>query len=58
MEKLLISRTEAAKRLDISVDKLDELRKMGEIRCVKIGARVKFSPEELQSFLKKEGAVC
>lgn len=58
MEQLLISRTEAAKLLDISVDKLDDLRRMGKVRCVRIGARVKFSPEELQAFLKKEGALC
>ena len=44
MEKLLIPRIEAAKILSISVDKLDELRNVGKLRCVTIGSRVYYSP--------------
>lgn len=58
MEKLLIPRIEAAKILSISVDKLDELRNVGKLRCVTIGSRVYYSPEELAAFVKKEGALC
>ena len=58
MEKLLIPRIEAAKVLSISVDTLDELRDGGKLRAVTIGARVYYSPEELQAFVKKEGALC
>lgn len=54
MEKLLITRKEAAELLSISVDTLDHLRHANRIRSVKIGARVYFSPDELRSFTKKE----
>lgn len=44
MEKLLLTRHEAAQVLNISVDTLDVLRNDGKIRCVRIGARVYFRP--------------
>lgn len=43
MEKLLLTRKEAADALNISVDTLDEIHKAGYIRCVRIGARVYYS---------------
>lgn len=55
MEKLLITRKEAAEALSISVDTLDELRNKGKIRCINIGARVYYRPDELYSFITKEG---
>ena len=58
MEQLLITRTEAAQALRISVDKLDELRNEGKIRWVNIGSRVYFSPEELRAFVRKGGYLC
>lgn len=58
MEKLLLTRHEAAQVLNISVDTLDELRYENKIRCVRIGARVYFTPEELKSFITKEGTLC
>ena len=58
MDKLLIPRVEAAKVLSISVDTLDMLRAEGAIRCVNIGARVYFSPDELKAFVSKEGQLC
>lgn len=45
MEKLLLTRKEAAQALNISVDTLDELRNSGKLRAVNIGARVYYSPE-------------
>lgn len=58
MEKLLLTRHEAAQALNISVDTLDVLRNDGKIRCVRIGARVYFSPDELKAFITKEGYLC
>lgn len=58
MEQLLITRKEAADALNISVDKLDELRAKGLIRWVNIGSRVYFSPDELLAFVKKGGHLC
>lgn len=58
MERLLLTRIEAAQALHISVDKLDELRKNGKIREVRIGARIYFSPAELRAFITKEGQLC
>lgn len=57
MEKLLLTRKEAAQALNISVDTLDMLRNSGEIRAVSIGARVYYSPDELKSFVTKEGRI-
>lgn len=57
MEKLLITRKEAAEALNISVDTLDELRNAGKIRAVNIGARVYYSPDELRAFVTKEGPI-
>lgn len=58
MEKLLLTRHEAAQVLNISVDKLDVLRNHGKIRCVRIGARGYFSPDELKAFITKEEDLC
>lgn len=57
MEKLLLTRIEAAKVLSISVDTLDELRSREKIRAVTIGSRVYYSPDELRAFVMKEGAL-
>ena len=57
MEKLLLTRKEAAQALNISVDTLDELRSSGKIRAVNIGARVYYSPDELRAFVTKEGPI-
>ena len=58
MEQLLITKKEAAEALHISIDTLDELRAHGKIRCVMIGARVYFAPDELRAFVRKEGHLC
>ena len=58
MEQLLLTRHEAAQVLNISVDTLDVLRNDGKIRCVRIVARVYFSPYELKAFITKEGDLC
>lgn len=58
MDKLLITRKEAAEALSISVDTLDELRADGKIAAVTIGARVYFAPAELEAFVRKEGPIC
>ena len=58
MEQLLVTRSEAAQALSISVDTLDQLSRDGRLRKITIGARTYFSPEELRAFTKKEGALC
>lgn len=55
MEKLLLTNAEAAQALRISVDTLNMLRDAGKIRCVRIGAWVYYSPDELRAFVTKEG---
>lgn len=57
MEKLLLTRREAAQALNISVDTLDMLRNNGKLRAVNIGARVYYSPDELRAFVTKEGPI-
>lgn len=57
MEKLLLTRKEAAQTLNISVDTIDELRNTGKLRAVNIGARVYYSPDELRAFVTKEGPI-
>ena len=57
MEKLLLTRKEAAQTLNISVDTLDELRYAGKVRALNIGARVYYSPDELKAFITKEGQI-
>lgn len=58
MEKLLLTRHEAAQVLSISVDTLDRLRNIGYIKCVRIGWRVYYAAAELQAFITKEGELC
>lgn len=58
MEKLLLTRKEAAEALNISTDTLDLLKSQKKIRSVNIGVRVYYSPDELKAFITKEGALC
>lgn len=58
MEKLLISRMEAAQMLSISTRMIDRLANAGKIRKVMIGSRVYYSPDELKAFITKEGPLC
>jgi len=57
MDKLLLTRKEAAEALSISVDTLDDIRNAGKIKAVYIGARVYFSPDALRAFVTKEGQI-
>ena len=57
MEKLLMTRLEAARALSISEDTLDELRKAGTIKYMTIGSRVYIAADELRAFITKEGAM-
>lgn len=53
MNKLLITRKEAAEALSISVDTLDEFGAAGKLKAVLIGVRVYFSPAELEAFVRR-----
>ena len=55
MEKLLVTRKDAAYMLSISVDKLDDLRKKKKIRCIYIGSRCYFRVDELRVFVRRSG---
>ena len=57
MEKLLLTRKEAAEALNISIDTLDRIRGCGLLRAINIGSRVYFSPDELRAFVTKEGPI-
>lgn len=56
-EKLLLTRTEAARALSISVDTLDILRAQKKIKTVTIGSRVFVAKAELEAFITKEGGL-
>ena len=58
MEKLLLTRSEAAQALSISVDTLDALRCSKKIKYINIGSRVYVPLDELKAFITKEGALC
>ena len=58
MDKLLLTRSEAAQALSISVDTLDELRRSNKIKYINIGSRVYVALAELEAFITKEGALC
>ena len=58
MEKLLLTRSEAAQALSISVDTLDYLRNAKKIKSINIGSRVYVALNELKAFITKEGALC
>ena len=58
MEKLLLTRKEAADALNISVDTLDELRRSNKIKYININSRVYVALAELEAFITKEGALC
>lgn len=58
MEKLLLTRSEAAQALSISVDTLDELRWRKKIKYINIGSRVYVALDELKAFITKEGHLC
>ncbi len=48
---LLVDRRQAAKLLNVSVGKLDELIRRGELRPVRIGRRVTVAIDELRAFV-------
>ena len=58
MEKLLLTRIEAAQALSISVDTLDELRRSKKIKYININSRVYVALAELEAFITKDGALC
>lgn len=58
MEKLLLTRSEAAQALSISVDTLDALRRSKKIKAINLGSRVYVALDELKAFITKEGTLC
>lgn len=58
MEKMLLTKREAAEALNISEKTLDRLKMAKKIRSINIGVRVYYSPDELRAFITKEGSLC
>lgn len=52
----LLTKTEAADRLRISVRSLDRLRSVGAIKTVRIGCSVRFTEAEVERFITKSTA--
>jgi excisionase family DNA binding protein len=50
IEKLLYSRREAAAALGVCLPTLDSIVRRGELKPRKVGARILFTPAELQRF--------
>ncbi|MFT5090238.1 MAG: excisionase family DNA binding protein [Candidatus Latescibacterota bacterium] len=53
MEPLLLTPEEAAKMLRISKSYLYELKSRNRIPYIKVGASLRFRPQDLQSFVEK-----
>ena len=49
----LLTREEAAERLQVSVRTLDTLRAAGEIRAVKVKRRVRFHPDAVDAYIRR-----
>ncbi len=49
----LLSKTQAATWLDISVQTLDRLIDRGEVSTIRVGRRVRFTPEQLNEYLQR-----
>jgi excisionase family DNA binding protein len=56
MEKLLVTRKEAASLLSVSVQSIDKLVHRGKLRCVRVGKRLLIPPEALQEFTSEKSA--
>ena len=53
MEPLLLTVDQAAEVLQISTSYLYELKSRDRIPCVKIGANLRFRPEDLRSYVNE-----
>lgn len=50
----LLDRQEAAEVLSISVRKLDALEEAGEIQAIRIGRSVRYHPDVLERFMRRQ----
>jgi excisionase family DNA binding protein len=49
----LLTREEAAERLQVSIRTLDTLRAAGKLRAVKVKRRVRFHPDALDAYIRR-----
>jgi excisionase family DNA binding protein len=49
----LLTRKQAARRLGISVRKLDALEEAGDLRAIRIGRSVRYHPDTLERFIRR-----
>lgn len=54
MDKLLITRKEAADALHISLKTLDDIRRTGTIKTINIGSRVFVDPRDIRALVDKK----
>ena len=54
MDKLLITRKEAAEALRISLKTLDDIRRAGTIKTINIGSRVFIDPRDIRALVDKK----
>jgi excisionase family DNA binding protein len=50
-EAVLLSREQAARRLDFSTRKLQREVKAGKIPCVRLGGQLKFIPADIEAYI-------
>ncbi|MDN5069417.1 excisionase family DNA-binding protein [Aliarcobacter butzleri] len=55
MNENLLTKEELAVRLNLSVHRIDKLRKNDKLPYIKMGRNVRFNLEEVNQFLKKYG---
>lgn len=48
----LLSREEVAKKLDVSIGTIDNLRKRGKLKCCTVGKSVKFRNSDVVEYIK------
>jgi len=53
MVETLLTKKDAAERLRVSERTIDRLRARKKLRCVLVGAQVRFRPADLESYLSK-----
>lgn len=58
MEKILVTRYEAADMLSVSVKTIDRLTKENKLSRKSIGSRAYYSVSDLYAFIEKEGPLC
>jgi excisionase family DNA binding protein len=49
----LLTKQQVAEALGVSTVTLDRLRQIGDLHCRRIGGRVRFTPEDVKSYIER-----